>query len=85
MKKEVKIALFIGLGLLTAGIITGKVKFSSKEKKSQFVDEELSEAEGMTLPAGAAKKSYRPNSWAKVGNNWIWVNADGNLVLTDGV
>lgn len=74
--------------ILAAGILGIALWLGNKakqNKKSSFVDENLSEAEGKKeLPAGIAKKKYRPDSWARVGKNWVWVNGEGNLVITDG-
>lgn len=83
--------LIIGIGgilLAAAGLAYLQNAGLKSEKKSHFVDKNLSEAEGkkeIILPADAAKKKYRPFSWVRVGKNWIWTDENGNLVITDGI
>lgn len=61
--------------------------YSGSEKKSHFVDEELSDASGkknekkIELNKKDVRKTYKPNAWAKINNKWVWVNAHGDLVF----
>lgn len=78
--------ILTSISIVAGVLLVGKLAKTYSQKSSSFVDENQSEAEGnINIPAGAAKQKYRPNSWAKVGNNWIWVNTEGNLVITDAV
>ncbi len=68
----------------TAGAILGLVFLVGKKMKeshSSFIDEELSDASGTKENCFPQKKRFKPNTWTRVGNNWIWVNGEGELVI----
>lgn len=70
------------LGILALG--AGILLYRGRKKSSSFIDEEpSSDASGTRILKVQIErpKVYKPNSWAQIGQDTIWVNKRGNLTI----
>lgn len=65
------------------GVIAGITLFKKATGKSNFVDEEASDMTGVIEVKVKPMKTrvYRPNSWVQLGEDYLWVDAKGNLLI----